>query len=95
VAELQLRMSGHEFAEWMAYYRLEPFEQRADYRMAVLASLLANANRDEKKKPEPYTPKDFMPQAQREEPPAQTMEQQLTIVQMLHEAFGGDLRQTK
>jgi hypothetical protein len=44
----------------MAYARLEPFgEERADLRMAVLAALIANANRDPAKKREPFTPEDF------------------------------------
>lgn len=44
----------------MAYYSLEPFgEERADLRMAIVASLIANANRDPKH--EAYKPEDFMP----------------------------------
>lgn len=54
-------MSSREFAEWLAYYNLEPFgEVRADLRMATLAALIANANRDARKRKEPYTPRDFM-----------------------------------
>ena len=39
-------MSSHEWAEWVAYARVEPFgEARANWHMAVLASLRYNANR--------------------------------------------------
>lgn len=40
---------------------LEPFgEGRADLRMASQMALLANTNRNKKKKPTAYTAKDFM-----------------------------------
>lgn len=81
-------MSSAEFAEWMAYYTLEPFgEERADLRMAVLASLIANANRDPKRRKRAYAPKDFMPQFDR---PEQDWQQQLSIAEMLNAAFGGE-----
>jgi hypothetical protein len=34
-------------------------EKRADYRAGVVASLLANIHRDEKKRPTAYKPEDF------------------------------------
>ena len=44
----------------MAYFTLEPFGD--DWlRTAVLASVIANANRDAKVRPEPFKPEDFMP----------------------------------
>lgn len=55
------RMSSREFTEWMAYAALEPFgEERADLRSAQIAALIANANRDPKKKPTPFKPAEFM-----------------------------------
>ncbi len=43
VAEWQEAMSSHEFAEWKAYYSLQPFgEQRADLRMSILAAQITN-----------------------------------------------------
>lgn len=54
-------MSSREFSEWMAFFSLQPYgEWREDYRMAVLASLIANANSDPKKGRR-YRPEDFMP----------------------------------
>ena len=55
-------MSSREYAEWMAYYRLEPFgEERGDLRAGVVAATVANVNRDPKVRGEPYSPRDFMP----------------------------------
>ena len=56
------RLSSRQISEWMAYYAIEPFgEERADLRMAILASLIANVNRDPAKRREPFTPAEFMP----------------------------------
>jgi len=47
----------------MAYAQLEPFGPDADsWRTGVIASTIANANRDRKKRPAPFTPQDFMPE---------------------------------
>lgn len=49
-----------EFAEWQAYYLLEPFgEYRADVRNALLACVIANSNRGKSQRS--YKIKDFMP----------------------------------
>lgn len=55
-------MSWEQFLHWAAYAEIEPFgETRADLRSAIIASVIANANRNSKKHPKPYTPDDFMP----------------------------------
>jgi hypothetical protein len=55
-------VSSREFAEWLAYYRLEPFGPEADdARMAQLLALTANVNRDPKRRRTPWTPDDFLP----------------------------------
>lgn len=36
-------------------------QERLDYRAALICSIFAEANRDRKKKHEPFTPADFMP----------------------------------
>lgn len=47
---------------WMAYDRIEPFGPgRADLRTGILASVIANVNRDPKQRRQPYTPADFIP----------------------------------
>jgi len=56
-------MSSAEFAEAEAYERLDgPIgPRRFDWRAALVASVVANANRDSKKKPQAYKPDDFIP----------------------------------
>lgn len=55
-------MSSAEFAEWAAYAKLEPFGMaRADFRSAIVASVIAEVYRDPAKRRDPYTPADFMP----------------------------------
>lgn len=47
---------------WLAYSRLEPFGAEADdARMAQLMALIANVNRDPKKRRTPWTAEDFLP----------------------------------
>ncbi len=56
---MQGEISSREFAEWLAYYRLEPFgEERADLRNARLMALLAQINGDGSRE---FSPADFMP----------------------------------
>jgi hypothetical protein len=48
--------------EWMAFYGLEPFGYEADFQgHALTASVIAEVNRNTKKRKEPFTIKDFMP----------------------------------
>lgn len=62
VAELLERMPATEFDDWLRYEQIEPFgEIRADFRIAQLASLIANVNRDPQKQPKAFGPMDFMP----------------------------------
>jgi hypothetical protein len=50
-----------ELVGWGVYYQIEPWgEWRADARSAQISAILANTNRDPKKRPEPYAIKDFM-----------------------------------
>lgn len=68
-------MGSAEFTEWMAFYLTEPWgEQRSDIQHAMLMTLLANANRDPKRKA--FQASEFMPdywRAEPEEPTAQTL----------------------
>lgn len=56
-------MTSAAFAEMQAFQRLEgPLgPERDDWRVAMIASVVANANRDGKKHPKAYEPKDFIP----------------------------------
>jgi hypothetical protein len=56
------RMTWQQLCGWVAYHRQNPFgEARADLRTGILASLIANVNRDPKRKPQPYKAEDFIP----------------------------------
>ena len=53
-------ITSAQFAEWLAYSRVEPWgEDRDDLRTGIVASVIANSNRGKGKKP--YKPQDFMP----------------------------------
>ena len=55
-------MSYAEFVDWLAYYQVEPFGGlRDDLHAALVASLIANANRDPKKRRKPFSPGEFIP----------------------------------
>jgi hypothetical protein len=55
-------MTSEQFEGWMTYAGMEPWgEERADLRAGIVASVVANANRDSKRRPRPYEAKDFMP----------------------------------
>lgn len=75
----------------MAYFRLDPFgELRADMRNAILSALIANANRDRKRRRRPFKPAEFMPQFDKE---PQSGADMLQMAVLLNEALGGkDLR---
>jgi hypothetical protein len=61
IDELQGRVSSRRFAEYWAFHQVEPIgPEREDLRMAIVASVVANVNRNPKKRPKPYVPKDFM-----------------------------------
>jgi hypothetical protein len=46
----------------MAYYSIEPWgPERADLNAGIITSTLANIHRDSKRRPEPFSPADFMP----------------------------------
>lgn len=56
------RLSARQLAGWQAYYSLEPFgDERADLRSARICQVLAEINRDKKRRSKPFTIQDFMP----------------------------------
>jgi hypothetical protein len=62
VRELLVRIDSRELTEWMIYYDMEPWgTEIEDWRAGLIASTVANVNRDPKKRKEPYAPHDFMP----------------------------------
>lgn len=89
-------ISSRLLSEWMLYAQVEPFgEERADLRSAIVASTVANVQRDAKQHREPYTAADFMPRFELpEEPdPEERWRRILQKVEHLNAALGGrDLR---
>lgn len=76
------------FAEYMAYYRIEPWgEERGDLRSAQIAQTIANANRDPKVQPQPFTLDDFL--LRFDEKPARNWKDLMKTVQQLNAAHGG------
>ena len=79
-------MSSRELSEWMAFFSLEPWgADIEDWRFAMLASVIANVNRDPKKRKKPYKPSDFMPR--REPAEEQSWEEQARILELWTRAF--------
>jgi hypothetical protein len=62
-------MSARLFAEWQAYFSIEPFGPPAAFwRTGMAASIMANVNRT-KKSQRAFQPEDFMPESMKPEPP--------------------------
>ena len=77
------KLSLSELGIWAALWRQSPWdENRADLRTAIIASVIANVNRDTKKKSEPFRPFDFMPYAERD-----AQEDQLDLSKRLRAAL--------
>ena len=92
--ELTSKLSSSEWAEWFAYYNLNPFGPDVDdLRFGISTSMFANANRDPKKQ-KAFSLEDFMfSKKSRKKPRAQTWEEQLALVVAINKAAGGeDLR---
>jgi hypothetical protein len=61
-------IGSSQLQEWLAFAALEGFgERRADLRMGIIASTIANVHRDPKRKPSPFKPADFMPRIKDDE----------------------------
>lgn len=86
-------MPQAEFVEWVAFSRIEPFgDERADWRAALIASVIAEVNRHSTKRRRPFQPKDFL--LKFEGGKRQTWQSQLQFVEMLNAAFGGEDKRT-
>ena len=92
VAELGQRMSSTELSEWALYFELEPFGCDDEWRAGMLASTIANVNRDPAKRKKAFEPNDFMrpvfiPEDLREE------DSSLSLAEKVHfamRALGGE-----
>lgn len=81
-------MSADIFAEWAAYYELEPWGgERGDLRAGIVASVIANTHRH--KDHRPFTPHDFMPTFDAAQVEAQPWEVLLDKAKAITAAMGG------
>ena len=72
------RCDSREFAEWLAYYELEPWgEERADLRAGIVASTIANVHRGKGKA---FQPGDFMPDFDKTPKKAQTAAEMAAVM---------------
>lgn len=79
-------MRPSELGEWAAFWNLGPWGAvRGDLQAGIIASTVANANRDSKKRPKPFRPDEFMPF--REPPPAKPVDS-AALSRRLLSAFG-------
>lgn len=62
------RMPSKLLLEWMAFYGLEPFGYESGLQgHAMTSSVIAEVNRNPKKRKKPFTAEDFMPKENQEE----------------------------
>ncbi len=89
VAELLRRMSAREFAEWMAFFEMEPWGyDMENWRFGMLAATMANLHRDPKKRRRPYRPTDFMPK-RKEDGPRRSWKDLKAIARLWNRILGG------
>jgi len=64
-----------------------------DYRNALICTVIANANRNPKKKSTPFTVLDFMPGEQPPEEKKQSPEQMMQRIKIMNAALGGKVQE--
>ncbi len=69
------------------------YEQECqDYRAALVCSILAEVNRDRKKRKKPFTPADFMPKRREEPRQVLTSDQLLSRLKVISSALGAEVK---
>lgn len=87
VGELSQKMTSDELTEWMAFFQLEPWGTEVeDIRSAIIATVIANANRDPKKQ-RAFKIEDFMPKWGRSGGETQTVEEQMRVLENWRACF--------
>lgn len=67
-------------------------QEELDYRSALICSIIAEVNRDTKKRSKPFTPVDFMPKRRLNQKTAKlTDEQMINQLQAINIALGGEV----
>lgn len=72
---------GYEYEGWKLR------EEKADRRVARICAVIANVNRNTKKRPEPFTEEDFIPKF--DVPEKKTNDELFNSVLAINKAFGG------
>lgn len=83
--EQVLSMTPNEFGYEYEGWKLR--EERENRRVARICAVLANINRDPKKRPTPFSEDDFMPEEKQAK--KQTNEEMFNMVLALNKAYGG------
>lgn len=61
-------MRPSELGAWAALWTIDPWgETRADLRSGMISAVIANVNRDPKRRAQPFSAADFMPYVKAEE----------------------------
>ena len=83
-------ISSREITEWIAYdMMIEPIgERRADIRSGIISAVIAEVNRDKKRRSKPYSPEEFMPKFEIAKP--KTSEQMLEVAKSVTMALNED-----
>lgn len=62
-------MSLRELGQWWALWQIDPWgEERADLRSGITDYVIAETNRDPRKRSQPFSPRDFMPYVEKKQP---------------------------
>ena len=75
-------LTSEEIAEWMAFYKLEPFGHKVEWmRAAMIAQVIANSNRGKRGKR--FKLEDFMPDDPKPKQGPQTVAEQLEALKKI------------
>ena len=67
-------------------------QEWANWRVAMICCIIANAHRDRKKKPSPFKPSDFMPAKKAEKGRQMTDEEMLEVMKRTTIMLGGEVK---
>lgn len=77
-----MEIPREELTEWMAFWQLEPFGSSfEEYQAALVASVIAEVNRNKKKRGRPFSPSEFMSDWGKEEKAEASAESMFAFVQ--------------
>ena len=76
------------FEFYLLAERYKETEKMLDYRQGIVATLLANSNRDPKKRKKPYVPSDFFPSLSHKKKVAKSPEQLYKMAEVITKVLG-------